>query len=408
MTRRPLRICMLTTFYPPYHFGGDGIFVYRLSNELGRLGHSVEVIHSAAAYHLLARKKPGHRVSNHSNVTVHPLDRPSDYFAAIAAQQTGTPLFASRYIRRVLDRGFDVIHYHNISLVGGPKVLQYGQGIKLYTMHEYWLVCPTHVLFKFNRRVCARKSCFLCSLAYLRPPQWWRYTNLLKRSAKHVDAFIAPNRFCSRLHHHKGFPYPMVHLPNFLTGDTPAQPIQNPSHGEGGQSPYFLFVGRLEKLKGLQTLLPVFDHYPKARLLIAGKGYYASALKHLSRKTGNIVFLGHLNHGRLRALYQGALALIVPSACFEIFPLVVLEALREKTPIIARHGGGIEELIQNSEGGIVYKNIKELIAAMDSLVDNPSYRRRLGDVGNRYYRRHWSLDRHLEGYLGLIDQLDAD
>jgi hypothetical protein len=48
-------------------------------------------------------------------------------------------------ILQILETGFDVIHYHNISLVGGPTILAYGQGIKLYTMHEYWLVCPTHV-----------------------------------------------------------------------------------------------------------------------------------------------------------------------------------------------------------------------------------------------------------------------
>jgi glycosyltransferase involved in cell wall biosynthesis len=38
--------------------------------------------------------------------------------------------------------------------------------------------------------------------------------------------------------------------------------------------PFFLFVGRLEKLKGLQTLIPVFRRYLKAQLLIAGTGSY--------------------------------------------------------------------------------------------------------------------------------------
>ena len=54
----PLRFCMITTFYPPYNFGGDGIFVHRLSNELARRGHHVEVIHCIDAYHLLARQEP--------------------------------------------------------------------------------------------------------------------------------------------------------------------------------------------------------------------------------------------------------------------------------------------------------------------------------------------------------------
>jgi glycosyltransferase involved in cell wall biosynthesis len=41
---------------------------------------------------------------------------------------------------------------------------------------------------------------------------------------------------------------------------------------DGSPEPYFLFVGRLEKIKGLQTLIPVFRDYNKARLLIAGTG----------------------------------------------------------------------------------------------------------------------------------------
>ena len=43
MSDRPLRFCMITTFFPPHNFGGDGIFVQRLSHELARRGKYVEV-----------------------------------------------------------------------------------------------------------------------------------------------------------------------------------------------------------------------------------------------------------------------------------------------------------------------------------------------------------------------------
>lgn len=68
--------------------------------------------------------------------------RAGPVFSPLAAQQIGAPLFKSSRIRKILGQGFDVIHYHNASLVGGPKLLEYGQGIKLYTMHEYWLIAP--------------------------------------------------------------------------------------------------------------------------------------------------------------------------------------------------------------------------------------------------------------------------
>ena len=48
-----LRFAMITTFYPPYNFGGDGAFVRRLSHALAGRGHAVEVIHDADAFRIL-------------------------------------------------------------------------------------------------------------------------------------------------------------------------------------------------------------------------------------------------------------------------------------------------------------------------------------------------------------------
>ena len=43
MTEPGLSFCMITTFYPPYHFGGEAMYLYRLVNELARRGHRVTV-----------------------------------------------------------------------------------------------------------------------------------------------------------------------------------------------------------------------------------------------------------------------------------------------------------------------------------------------------------------------------
>ena len=47
-----MRFCMVTTYYPPYHFGGDAIYVRALSRALVSLGHEVEVMHCVDAYRL--------------------------------------------------------------------------------------------------------------------------------------------------------------------------------------------------------------------------------------------------------------------------------------------------------------------------------------------------------------------
>src|SRR5919106_3229385 len=60
---RPLRFCMLTTFYPPWSFGGDAIQVQRLSEALAERGHEVTVVHSLEAYRALSRDRPAVRTT---------------------------------------------------------------------------------------------------------------------------------------------------------------------------------------------------------------------------------------------------------------------------------------------------------------------------------------------------------
>jgi len=49
-----LRFCFLTTFYPPFNFGGDGIGIQRLAQGLVRAGHRVTVLHDVDAYNALS------------------------------------------------------------------------------------------------------------------------------------------------------------------------------------------------------------------------------------------------------------------------------------------------------------------------------------------------------------------
>ena len=397
---------MITTFYPPYNFGGDGIFVHRLSNELARRGHSVDVIHGVNSYRFLAGQEPKADYEDHPNVTVHGIKSRFGFCSPLATQQTGLPLFKSRQIREILDKGFDVIHYHNVSLIGGPKLLEYGKGIKLYTMHDYWLLCPTHLLFRYNRAPCTKRHCFTCELSYKRPPQLWRHFGLLEANLKHVDAFIAASQFTKQIHSPLNLDAPIVHIPHFV----PRSPISTTSQAahpaETVERPYFLFVGRLEKLKGLQTLIPIFRQYLKAQLWVAGTGSYEPHLRKLADGYGNIRFLGYQSANDLSYLYRRAVAVIVPSICFEIFSLVIAEAFMQRTAVIARNVGGMPELIHNN-GGLTYSTDEELIRAMDRLLADSSYRDRLGTLGYDTCQLKWSADVHLKRYLSLIHEIAA-
>lgn len=395
---------MVTTFYPPYSFGGDGVFVQQLSNELAERGHQVEVVHCRDAYNLLAGRTPSPAYHDHPNVTVHTLKSPLGFFSPLATHQTGRPILKSSRIKEILEKPFDVIHYHNISLVGGPKILHYGQAVKLYTLHEYWLVCPTHMLFKFNHEACTHKQCFSCTLAHGRPPQLWRYTDMIAQAVKQVDLFIAPSEFTRNKHFEMGLKIPVVELPYFTSrwewhATTPPRSM--------GESPYFLFVGRLEKIKGLQELLPVFGHYKKAQLWIVGVGDYEPVLRRMALESPNIKFLGYQSGEELRTLYKQAVATIVPSLWYEVFGIVILEAFAQGTPVIVRNRGGMPKIIEESGGGFVFNTEKELLNAMDQLLADQNLRQELGRRGYEAFQQKWSAEDHIKRYLELVEQITA-
>jgi glycosyltransferase involved in cell wall biosynthesis len=406
---------MITTFYPPYSFGGDAIFVEWLSCELARRGHHVEVIHCEDSYRVLARGNALHAPRDHPGVVVHRLKSPFGWLSPLATQQTGYPFFKSRALRQILETGFDVINYHNISLVGGPGVLKYGRGIKLYTLHEYWLVCPTHILFKFRQAPCVKKHCVLCTLSYLRPPQWWRYTRLMQSAVRHVDAFICPDRFTAAKQREMGLDLPVVHIPHFVPladdqrgASGPSDPaLRRTLFGDLLETPYFLFVGRLEKLKGLHTVIPLFRHYGKARLLIAGTGTYEAHLRQLALSGDAVHFVGHRTGPALDLLYRHAVALIAPSINYEVSPpLVIMEAARHRTPSIVRKLGSMPEIIEEGGGGLLYATEEELLSALDTLLADPPYRNALGERAHQALRRQRRTpETYLARYLGLVEQL---
>ena len=400
---------MITTFYPPYAFGGDAVFVHRLTNMLARRGHSVDVIHCLDSYRALANSPLLSGYANEPGVTLHGLVSGVGVLSPLATHQTGYPLFKGRKIRHILTaQPFDVIHFHNISLVGGPMILRYGEGVKLYTMHEHWLVCPTHVLFKFKREACVQPSCLRCTLVYRRLPQLWRYTGMLQHALRYVDAFLAPSEFALRRHHAAGLDIPIIHLPVCL--DEAAGESVSVASGDRIElpaSPFFLFVGRLEKLKGLQTVIPLFHNYQAAHLVIVGDGDYAAELKKLAAGCERIHFLGRLAPSQLRGVYARAIALLVPSITFETFAQVIIEAYAARTPVVVRDLGPLPEIVAESGGGLVFRDTAGLQEAMEQLRTDQALRDRLGEAGYQAYLSRWTAEVYMEQYLGLIEEMRA-
>lgn len=399
----PLRFCMVTTFYPPHHFGGDGVFVYRLAEALASAGHSVDVVHSVDAYHLQHPAPPEIPFTHHPGVARFGLgSRRGRGLRALAAQQLGRPAAYLRTLRRILEeREHDVVHFHNVSLMGGPGVLRLGRGIKLYTAHEYWLVCPTHVLFAFDREACTERRCLACTLHYRRPPQAWRYTGLLRRCLEEIHCLLMPSAFALGQHRAVGIDRPMVTLPHFVP----------PAEGEASDPgplpprPFFLYAGRLEKLKGVQDLLELFAEYREADLLVAGDGSLGPILRERARELPHVTFLGRVHPARLGALYHRAVAVVAPSLCYETFGLTAAEALMHGTPVVVRRIGALAEIVEESGGGYAFSSLNECRDALECLRTQPDLRRRMGEEGRRVAQMRWSVASHLDRYLNLVSSL---
>ena len=400
---RPLNFLHLTTFYPPYSFGGDAMYVYRLAHALGDAGHRVDVIHCVDSYHLLHPAEPEIEFEPHPKVTTHGLRSGYKWLSPLLTQQTGRPLLKWGRIREVLgSKPYDVVHFHNISLLG-PRVLtvrpDQGPAVKLYTTHEHWLICPLHVLWKFNRRPCEKPECLRCTLLAKRPPQLWRFTDLLSETSKHVDQFVAPSRFTAAIHAARGFPQPVSHLPLFVKRND--QDWQQPGPRPHAR-PYFIFVGRLETIKGLQTLIALWEQVTDYDLLVAGTGSDEGQLRVQASANPRIKFLGALPQHELGALYFHAIASLVPSLSYETFGSVIIESLTRKTPVIARDLGALPELIHESGGGLVYRTDEELLAAIHRLATEPHLRAELGERGYQAFNQWWSPEAHLKLYFDLL------
>ena len=398
MTR--LRFCMVTTFYPPFNFGGDGIGVQRLSQALVRRGHDVTVVHDGDAFVQLAGAEPVAAAPD-DGVRVVTLRSRAPRLSLLATHQLGRPVVHRRRLRALLgDPSIDVINFHNVSLVGGPGVLAVGTALKAYMAHEHWLVCPTHVLWRHGRERCTGRECVRCVLRHRRPPQVWRYTRSVARHARHVDIFIAMSAFSAAKHREFGFEQPMEVLPYFL----PDTPRDTAGAAAPHARPYFLFVGRLERIKGLDDVIPVFRGFPDADLLIAGDGDHGPALRALADGIPGVRFLGRLAPEALRHYYRHARALIVPSVCFETFGIILIEAFREGVPVIARRVGPLPEIVEQAGAGMLFDNAADLRRTVAGFLNAPERRAALATAGRTAFERYWTESAVVPAYFRILER----
>ena len=401
---------MVTTFFGGQSFGGDAAYVERLSSALARRGHEVDVVHCADAFEAVAADHPLRMFEPIDGVRVHTLKSRLGVLSPLWSHQLGRPGPKARALHRLLDsEPYDVVHFHNVSLIGAPHVLNYSlhpRTLRLMTAHEYWLVCPMHTLWKLDRELCEQPQCIRCTIHGRRPPQLWRYGHALEESVAGLDALICASRHAIEMHRQRGVTRPIVHLPYFLPEGW-AGTVAQPSPDGRRARPYVAAAGRLVRAKGYHELIRLMDRLPGIDLRIAGTGPFEGELGRLAEGRPNIELVGLLSSGQLARFFGDARAVVVPSLLYETFGYVVLEALSVGTPAIVRRRGALAELIDESGGGLAFGSDEEAVEQIRTLASDDELRERLAAAGGKTLRTTWSEQTQTDAYLELVDGLLA-
>ena len=112
-----------------------------------------------------------------------------------------------------------------------------------------------------------------------------------------------------------------------------------------------------------------------------------------------VKFLGRITPEELSRYYRHAKALVVPSVCFETFGIILIEAFRQGTPVIARRIGPFPEIVERSGGGMLFTDANDLTKALERLENEAGLRDALARAGRSAFVRNWSEEAVVPQYL---------
>lgn len=316
--------------------------------------------------------------------------------------------------QRLTRNPVDVVHAHNLYPLFSPSVIsacKRQQVPVLLSLHNQNLTCPKADHLR-NGSIC--ESCtgagreLNCVLKNCRG-SWVESVGYALRSAAarklrmfhdNVTFFIALTEFAKRRLVANGFRESQIRvLPNT------APDVDEAVDPAAGQ--YIAFAGRLSEEKGITTLLKAGGIASETPLALAGSGPLDELVA--SSASDNVQRRGRLDQTQMRDFYRNARALVLPSTCFEMCPLVILEAMAHGLPVIASRIGGLGELVDDGETGLLFEpgNADELADKLKQLWSDPERCRQMGAAGRAKALREYSTATYLRRLTGLYREASA-
>ena len=219
---------------------------------------------------------------------------------------------------------------------------------------------------------------------------------------KKIDAFVVPSEFTLGKLNEYGIPKEkLYHIPTFfnLKEEDPEVEYQ----------PFFLFVGRIEKQKGLKTLIEAFvdTDYNLKIIGFSNDGYEDELKSYLDGKSHHIEFLGRKSFNEIVPYLKSCLCTLVPSEWYDNFPNVVLESYAYKKAVIATDFGSLKYMVEDGKTGMTfkYKDIEDLRRKMLYVFEHQEEVKCMGEAAYNLLVKDYSPTVHYEKLMKVFSKL---
>ncbi len=413
---RKLRILVITNLCPPDYDGGFELSALRNAESLRALGHEVDLVTSKFRNSYQGERSDRHfvwRIFDLSTVkdgwsmasTLRMGDAKLDFSfsnllrqVAIRKANIGSVLAMLRLAHRnehalrdfLRDKEYDVAYVFGLHLIGTSVIHPLmAKGIPVMYHHgDEWLAS-----YIFGNG--AKRSL----LSVVSPVRYHR--------ERHIDlknVFLV-SHFLKRRFVELGFPESSLSV--IHRGFE--QPLASVSFADRYSPPVFLVASRLALYKGVQIAIRAAARLEAKlpnepwELWIAGGGepeavaFFEQKVVRL-RLDHRVKFLGKLSRDQVIQHMRRATAFISPSIFDEPFGNTNIEAMAAGAPLIAARSGAIEEIVVNTESGLIYNRTsdEELASHMKLVLQQPSVAERLSEAGIERVREHFTQDHIME------------
>ncbi|MCM0081382.1 glycosyltransferase family 4 protein [Geomonas sp. Red32] len=315
--------------------------------------------------------------------------------------------FSARAIRELIARERpEVVHVHNSFPLISPSVFSAARSMgcaTVLTLHNYRTVCAAGIperggvpctlcLEKRSSLPALARGCYRDSrVATVPMAANIELHRALGTWRKQVDAFIALTSFQRDMLSVAGLPKEKIHVkPHFY--DNPPDPLP-----WSGREARVVFIGRLGQYKGVHVLIEAWNRWgaEAPRLEIIGEGPERKRLEEFAAwGAGKVTFSGHLPFEEAQKRLASSRLLVLPSLCFEGFPMVIREAFALGVPVAGSNLGSIPCIVEDETNGVLFTpgDPDDLLAKVRTAWEEPLLLEGFARRARRSFEEHYTAD----------------